>query len=213
MMTRKSLAGRAAGAVLSLIAVLSLGSCYLPIRFDAEVQVDRRGFYSMIFDGYVAYVPLYQDIVQKKVIPGSAEEKRRVANIKTDITRDSEVTEFTYYKEGIFKVHWERKGDLLQVGMVTFIRRNNAIVSLKYVKTSGLITLSAGGLSQVQRKQVLDAGLNVTGQLRLYTDARVGAQNASFVKDAPERGPGMKLYVWDLKSVMDPSPHLVLTPG
>lgn len=212
-MTRKSLAGRAGGAILALIAVLSLGSCYLPVRFDAEAQVDRRGFYSMIFDGYLAYVPLYQAIADKKVIPGSAEEKRRVEQIKTDITRDSEVTEFSYVKDGIFKVHWKKQGDLLATGMVTFIRRNNAVITLKYVKTTGLITLSAGGLSQVQRQQVLNAGLNMTGQLRLYTDARVGAQNATFVKDVPERGAGMKVYVWNIKSIEDPSPHLVLTPG
>ena len=191
-------------------ATLLLGSCYLPVKFDAEIELDRAGYYSMIFDGYLAEIPLYQDIVNKKIT--RAEEKKRVDVLRTDFTRDSAVKQFEYYKQGVFKVHWEKKGDLLRDRMVTFARRNEAMLTLKYVKTDRLITVSAGGMSTTQREQVLNMGLNVQGEIRVITDAKVVRHNATFTK-AAENKPGNTMYVWRLKSVMDPSPLLELQPG
>ena len=41
---------------LLLPVVLSafLGGCYIPIRFDAEIEIRRNGFYDFKFDGYLA---------------------------------------------------------------------------------------------------------------------------------------------------------------
>ena len=109
-------------------------------------------------------------------------------------------------------MHWEKKGDLLRDRMVTFARRNEAMLTLKYVKTDRLITVSAGGMSKTQREQVLNMGLNVQGEIRVITDAKVVKHNATFTQPAKNK-PGNTMYVWRLKSVMDPSPILELRPG
>ncbi len=192
------------------IAALALGSCYLPIKFDAEIEIDRAGYYSMIFDGYLAEVPLYEDVVGRKI--SAKEEQEKVAILRRDFTRDSAVKEFKYYKQGVFKVHWEKTGDLLRDRMVTFARRNEAMLTLKYVKTSRLISVSSGGMSKSQRQQVLDTGLNITGEIRVITDAKVVKHNATFTQPAKHK-PGRTMYVWRLKSVMDPSPSMVIQPG
>lgn len=194
---------------LAAVALL-LGSCYLPVKFDAEIEIDRAGYYSMIFDGYLAQIPLYEDLVAKKITAN--EEAERVAVLKRDFTRDSAVTEFEYFKQGIFKVHWEKRGDLLTGRMVTFARRNEAMLTLKYVKTTRMITVSAGGMSQAQRQQVLERGLNVTGEMRVITDATVVSSNATFSQPVPDR-PGWTMYVWRIENALSPSPLMEIQPG
>ncbi|WP_316976496.1 hypothetical protein [Shumkonia mesophila] len=209
-------ARRLAAAAGFLAAAALLAACYLPVRFDAEIEVDRSGFYSMIFDGYIVSVPLRQDLAQKKISP--AEEKEKVAVLTRDLARDKAFTEVAYQKQGIFKVHWARKDDLMRVGMVTFFRRNEAILTLKYLKDNkylknqGVIIMAAGDMSRTVRQQIADAGLNMTGEVRLITDAKVLEHNATEVKDAAGR-PGRKLYVWRLADLNAPTPHLVLVPG
>jgi len=110
-------------------------------------------------------------------------------------------------------VHWEKKGDLLRFGMVTFARRNEAILTLKYDKNSRQVTMTGAGTSEANEQQILDMGLNVTGELRLITDAEVIQHNASFVRDLPARGPGKKMYVWKIDSVKSATPNLILIPG
>ena len=196
--------------LVAAVLMMALSSCYLPVRFDAEIEIDRAGYYSMIFDGYLAHVPLYQDIVGKKIT--REQEMEKVARLKTDFLRDSASKEFKYHKQGVFKVHWEKKGDLLRHHMITFVRRNQAIIVLKYVKTKGLITVSAGGMSQSVRQQILDAGLNMTGEIRVITDARVIKSNATFTKKMKDR-PGKIMHVWRLENIMSPSPNMVIAPG
>lgn len=42
---------------LSVVTVmLVLTCCYMPIRFDAEIDVSRGGYYEFFFDGYLAKV-------------------------------------------------------------------------------------------------------------------------------------------------------------
>ena len=199
-----------AGPLMALIAVVGLASCYLPVRFDAEIEVDRAGYYSMIFDGYLADIPLYRDLAQKKISP--EEEQRQVALVRDDITRGDSVSEFKYYKNGIFKVHWAKKDDLMRFGMVTFLRRNEAILVLKYIKEKNLIVMTAGGMSTSVRQQIADAGLNITGELRFITDGKVLGHNATEVRDVAGQA-GKKMYIWRIADINSPSPRLEMQPG
>ena len=194
--------------VLAAFLVVTLGGCYLPVRFDMEVEVTRGGFYDIIFDGYLARVPLYDGIQKGKIKP--EEELKKVAIILTDLKHDTAVKQVSYIRQGHFKVHWEKKGDLLRAKMVTFVRRNEKILELKYVKTTGLITVSGKGIKQGDAKMLAEMGLNVEGQLRVITDARVLQHNAQSVKDRP---PGKKMYIWKIKSIFERAPNLVLAPG
>ena len=193
-------------ALALVVTAIVLGGCYMPARFDAEIEITRYGFYNIIFDGYLVSIPLYDGLRKGKISAG--EEKTKAANLKTDLTRDSAVKEFQYVKQGHFKVHWEKKGDLLRTKMVTFLRRNANIISLKYVRTTGRITMTGTAVAPSQAKRLAAMGLNITGELRLKTNANVVDHNATKVKKTKNRG---KLYIWKLKSIFDPSPNLVIS--
>jgi hypothetical protein len=83
--------------MLAGILLFSLSGCYMPIRFDAEIDIGRTGYYDLIFDGYLAKVELYQDIQEKKVTRD--EELLQVQQIKEDFERDSAVSDFKYYEK------------------------------------------------------------------------------------------------------------------
>ena len=194
--------------VLFVVALVgAVTGCYLPVRFDAEITLDRAGYYTMIFDGYLADVQLYKDLKDGKVSP--AEEREKVQLIKTDLTRDSSTKEFQYYNKGISKVHWEKSGDLLRTKMVTFFQRNENMLSMSYVRSKREITLRGTYLRQDQQQQIEQIGLNVQGEIRVITEARVVSHNATEVKERD----GKPMYVWKIQNVRSPSPKMVIIPG
>jgi len=203
-MTLKALMGK---VILLGAAALVLASCYLPARFDSEIEIDKAGYYSLKFDGYLADVGLYQGLKDGKISP--AEEKDKIAVIERDFTRDTSTKEFQYYRDGHFRVKWERAGDLLKAKTVTFIRRNELIFQLKYVENSGYVVLEGKSLTQTNRQRIRDSGLDMQGQLRVKTDMPIKSSNATSQKKDP-RDPRFTWLVWDVVSIMSPRPRAVL---
>jgi len=94
-------------AAVALLTAL-LAGCYLPIKFDAEVEITRNGYYSVIFDGYLVSIPLTLGLRDGTISP--LEENEKVGNTLKDFKRDSAVKEAKYFKQGRFKVNWQKKG-------------------------------------------------------------------------------------------------------
>jgi len=196
----------AAKAISLSVAAVILGSCYLPARFDAEIELDKAGYYSLKFDGYMADVGLYQGLKDGKISP--EEEKKKIAVIERDFARDASTKDFQYYREGHFKVNWERTGDLLKVKTVTFIRRNELILQLKYVEKSGYIVMEGKSITKENRQRIYDMGLNMQGQIRVKTDMPIKSHNATTEKKDP-RDPRFTWLAWDVASIMSPRPRAV----
>lgn len=190
------------------IILALLSSCYVPVRFDAEIKVTRRGYYTMIYDGYLVDIGLYNDLRQNKITADKEVEK--VDLIRTDlIGRDPSVKDFKYFNKGHFKVNWERKGDLLDAKMVTFLRRNEKFLTLKYIKEKGLAVMEGASISEVTAKQLADVGLGIEGEIRVITDLPVVDHNAAKVK-GDVKGFGEKTFIWKIKNFRDPVPKLVM---
>ncbi len=101
---RLRLASRA--LVLAAFLAATLGGCYLPLLFDAEVKIMRGGYYEMDFDGYLVWVPLYEGLRTGKISP--AEEEEKVERLTVDLTRDTAITDTRYFKLGSFRVRWKK---------------------------------------------------------------------------------------------------------
>lgn len=189
--------------VVAVFLVVALGGCYLPLRFDAEVKIMRGGYYEMDFDGYLVWLPLYEGLRTGKISP--AEEEEKVERLMVDLTRDTAITDTSYFKLGRFRVRWKKSGDLLRVKSVTFLRRNEIFIGIKYVKRTGLITLRGADVGKSARKRLVAMGLDSVGELRVKTDLPIVEHNATTIT-----GGKQKLLTWKIKSLFDPSPKLVL---
>ena len=185
---------------LAAVAVLLvLSGCYMPIRFDAEIDINRAGYYTFIFDGYLAKVELYQGLQEGKI--EREEELLQVQQIKEDFERDSAVSGFQYYEKGHFRVKYERSGDLLKAKTMTFFRRNEYILGISYNSETGQISMLGKSLSRA-------AGLDTSGELRVFSDANVVSHNATTVKPFPSKGPDYKMYTWKIQNLLAPTPAL-----
>jgi len=189
--------------LLTALLITPLNACYVPASFDAEIEVGRAGFYKIKFDGYMAETNLFNKVVRDKI--GQKEEKERVARLKTDLMRDSATKEFEYFKKGHFRIKWEKQGDILKSKMVSFLRRNENLLSISYVKSKGLVTIRGTPISKVNAQRMVDSGLGLQGSLKVITDAKVISHNATKVKDGEGR---KKIYYWIITSPFDPSPKL-----
>ena len=53
--------------ILPVVLSALLSGCYIPIRFDAEIEIHRTGAYDFKFDGYMASVELYKGLRDRKI--------------------------------------------------------------------------------------------------------------------------------------------------
>lgn len=189
-----------------LCAVLALTGCYMPIRFDAEIDINRAAYYQFYFDGYLAKVELFQDLQEKKITRD--EELAQVAQIKADFERDTATEAFQYYEKGHFRVKYTRSGDLLKTKTFTFFRRNEYILGLSYNKETGQVAMLGKSIDRDIKDRLRAAGLDTAGELRVFTNARVVSHNATSVKPFPSKGPDYKLYTWKIANLLAPTPSL-----
>ncbi|MEX2310842.1 MAG: hypothetical protein WD624_00165 [Rhodospirillales bacterium] len=183
-----------------------LSGCYMPIRFDAEIDIGRTGYYDFIFDGYLAKVELYQDLQENKI--SRDEELVQVTQIREDFERDSAVSGFKYYEKGHFRIKYVRSGDLLKAKTLTFFRRNEYILGLAYNKNTAQITMLGKSLSRDIKDRLRASGLDTSGELRVFTDAKVVSHNAGTVKPFPAKGAAYKVYTWKIQNLLAPTPVL-----
>lgn len=190
-----------------LIAVLS--GCYIPIRFDAEIEIHRTGAYDFKFDGYMASVELYKGLKEGKI--DAATERKKIEIIKTDFERDTSVKEFKYFKQGHFKVNWHRNGDLIRSKSVSFFNSTSEyIIGLRYNKNNRQISMSTKSVKKTAKKQLFDLGLNWSGKVRVFTDAKVLSHNATTVKKNKRLGGRFMTYTWDIKNIFAPTSSMVI---
>lgn len=191
--------------LLAAFLITGLSGCYVPVSFYTEVEISRTGYYEMKYDGYLAWAPLYKKLRNGTLSP--AEEREKVVQITTDLERDTAMREVRYMRRGRFKVDWRMSGDLFRAKMVTFVRQSDKIMTLKFIKDTGEVIFEGTSATRARARQLVDAGLNVAGDLRVKTDARVVSHNATSVTRNGARG---QIYAWKIKSVFDPPPRLVI---
>lgn len=194
---------RVAKFLFGALLLVSVSGCYVPASFDAEIEIGRTGFYKMKFEGYMAETNLFNKVVTEKISP--AEEKERIGVLERDLKRDSATKVFEYFKKGHFRIVWEKEGDILKSKMVSFLRRNENLLSISYVKDKAMVSIQGTPISKVNAQRMVDGGLGMRGSLTVTTDARVISHNATKVKDGEGR---KKIYIWRITSPFDPSPKL-----
>jgi len=185
------------------VVLISLSSCYIPASFDAEIDISRTGFYKVSFEGYMVENNLFTKVVKEKISP--KEEAERVERLKRDLTRDSATKLFEYFKKGHFRIKWEKEGDILKTKTLTFLRRNENILSISYIKTKALVSIYGTPISKINAQRMVDMGLGLQGSLKVTTDAKVLSHNANKVRDGEGR---KKIYTWVIQSPFDPAPSL-----
>jgi len=189
---------------LAALAVLAaLAACYLPDRFKSEVRLSPDGTYAISFYGDLIWAPLYRDIQKGKVPADQIAPK--IAEIESDLKRDSAFKTVESAGDGRFHVTYEREGRLQPTDLVTFVRRNAIILQLK-ATPDGKVHMDGSSIKPSDANEATMLGLAIQGEFRLITDAQVLSHNASRVTLYK----GYPVYIWTIENAFSPAPHLVM---
>ena len=185
-------------------ALLILSGCYLPDRFTLQINMQRNGEYAFIYEGDLLAFNFLRKIGAGEVSPTDADEIKVYEN---DLRRDSGFSEVSYLGQGRYRVKYRRQSNILERPSFNFVRRNAPFMTIKR-NAEGLITLTGDRPNKQYRDELVAKGFNTRGVVRLWTDARVLDHNANqVIQGNPTQ------YVWDIRSIQQPAPRLVLVPG
>ena len=94
---------------------------------------------------------------------------------------------------------------------MTFFGRNENMVSISYNKNTGRVLVAGRSFSEKQRKQMLDLGPGMSGEMHVVNvinDTNLIAYNATKVKKLSKRGPRFRMYTWEIKNIFDKTPSI-----
>jgi len=192
---------RAAAAVL---AVVLLSGCYLPDRFTLQINMQRDGEYAFIYEGDLLAFNFLRKIGAGDVSANDADE---IQVYDSDLRRDSGFSEVDYVGQGRYRVKYRRQSNILERPSFSFVRRNAPFMTIKR-NAQGLVTLTGDRPNKQYRDELVAKGFNTRGVVRLWTDARVLDHNANqVIQGSPTQ------YVWNIESIQQPAPRLILVPG
>ncbi|MFA7429447.1 MAG: hypothetical protein WCZ23_04770 [Rhodospirillaceae bacterium] len=194
--------------VILALAVPALASCYVPDDFLAEIRLARNGDYAMIFKGKLTWAPLWADIRSDKLTPEEVAEK--IAQIQSDLQRDTHFKSVESLGRGQFAVEYERTGRFTGTRKVTFVRRSAEILSME-LRTTGEIHIRTRNDPKLDMQNQLAAnGLNNRGRLRVITNTAVVLHNAQGTAEGGLPGfPDYTIYDWTITSSTKPMPMLI----
>lgn len=196
-------AGRALAAMVLAVALAVLSACYLPDEFKAEVRVAATGEYVLTYDGVLTWVPLYDDILSGRLRGAEAEQK--ILEMENDLRRDHSFRAVRSLGQGRYRVTYERTGQLDDSEMVTFVRRNANILSIKSLK-SGTITVAAASVAPAKARELKHLGLPMRGLLRVTTALPVTQHNANKVG----KSGAFSTYDWNVTENLRTGPKIIL---
>ena len=187
----------------SLLAVLLLAvGCYLPMNFQADLNIDKSGKFAFRYRGDILAVTLMRKISFGKV--KGTDIAKQAAIYKRDLGRDSGFKKIEHINNALFRVEFDRQGDIRYEKTFSFVRSNALFLALKRNK-DGTVEVFGDRPPKRLADALIERGVDVRGTFRVWTNANVVSHNAP---QAREGGP-QPVYQWVVKSFRDPPPKLV----
>ncbi|MEX2615659.1 MAG: hypothetical protein WD767_06155 [Alphaproteobacteria bacterium] len=192
--------------VLSLLAILLLaGGCYVPAKFEADLNIDESGKFAFRYTGNLLAVPLLRKLSFGEVTQENLAENAAI--YERDLARDSGFRKIEHLEGAIYGVEFDRQGDILREKTFSFVRSNAVFLAMKR-RRDGLIEVFGSRPPENLVDALIDYGFDVRGVFRIWTNAKVVSHNAPQSRE--EGSP--RVYQWRIQSMRDTPPSLILEP-
>ena len=83
-------------------------------------------------------------------------------------------------------------------------------MGVRFNKKTRRISMSGKSVKRDIKKQLDELGLGWTGQIRVFTDAKVISNNATGVKKNKRLGGRYMTYTWVVENIFAPTPSLII---
>lgn len=188
---------------LAALLMLALAGCYLPDRFEANINIDRTGDYAFEYRGDLISFNFLRKIGEGEVTGDDPEE---IAKYVSDLRRDSGFQSVDYIGQARYRVEYRRQNNILAVPNFSFVRRNSLVFNIKR-RMDGLVEIAGHRPVERYREELRAAGFEFDGVVRIWTNAEVVEHNADAVQEGPRT-----LYAWRIETMEREPPKLVLVP-
>jgi len=198
--------GRPLSRALAAIAVLLplVASCYVPDDFLVEIRVNRAGDFGLTYKGTLTWAPLWRNIRRGEL--SEAEIREKVANISDDLLRYPGFRHVKHEGAGRFRVFYQTSGHVEGEDSYYFLRSNARIIAI-ISRDDGVMVVRTHALTESNKADLLAAGMDTRGKMRVVTNRPVLQHNATDVKAAEN---GYMYYDWVVESVTQDSPRIVM---
>ncbi len=186
-----------------LAALLLVGGCYLPMNFEADLNIDKSGKFAFRYKGDIIAITLMRKISHGEVKSEDIAEQAKI--YKRDLARDSGFKKIDHVSYARFRVEFDRQGDITREKTFNFVRSNTLFLAVKR-RQDGDIEVHGDRPPQRLMDALIEINMDVRGIFRVWTNATVLRHNAT---QSREDGP-QPVYQWVIKSMRAPIPSLVL---
>mgnify|MGYP007047399677 CR=1 FL=1 len=188
-----------------IVALFLLGGCYVPAAFEADLNIDKSGKFAFRYKGNLLAVTLLRKLSFGEVTDKDLKEQADV--YKRDLARDTGFKKIEHLESAFYRAEFDRQGDIMKEKTFSFVRSNSQFLSVK-LRGDGLIELFGNKPPERLVNALIERGFDVRGVFRIWTNAKVISHNAPQSReDSPQ-----KVYQWQIKSMRDTPPSLILQP-
>lgn len=185
-----------------LFLVGFVSSCLFPEKFEAIISLNKNGKYSFVYDGVLTYVlAKAAEVEQGKLSP---KDEREIKKLEQEFLKDPNFKKVNYIGHGQFKVLYKREGTLNSP--MYFLSHETDIVSVTPIKDKK-VEIKGMKLTKKDIEQLQALNMKVDGRLTVTTNAKLLKHNANSV---PWLFGLLGAYKWQIKSLNDPAPYMLL---
>ncbi|WP_412776169.1 hypothetical protein [Thalassospira lucentensis] len=190
--------------LLALLMPVVLVGCYLPEAFTIDLSMERNGDYRLSYRGL-----LVQPTITEGLLDGTLDadaEKEKVSVVLADLKRDSGVRQLTYNGRGVFNIVYERRSNIMRDKSFVFVRRNSRILEMFFYTDSNTVEIRGGFVPDRYEERLTALGYQMTGKIEVRTSAGIRSHNA----DEFTKVGGQNRLRWEIKSITDPVPNVII---
>jgi len=175
--------------MLILLMALLLTSCWIPEKFNVNINVKDDGSSSFVYDGVIAFGPALEAATKGKLKERDEERlKKKIEKIK----KDSNVKKVDYLGKGRYQVLIEKEIALGEhYNLMNFFKINS--------DKNGTITIKGAKINAKTEKELNSIGAKVEGTINLSIEDGVKIINDN-IDNKPKFFGLFGGYSWDITS-------------
>lgn len=188
--------------LLAILIPFFLCTCLAPEDFEVNANIDKTGKLKFSYQGLLVHINARKNFLEKGEIPKADEDF--IKKFQESITKDQRYKKVSYLGGGKFQVAYEYEGTVKEP--FHFIVEEDNFFSI-VPKSGNRVEVLCYQAGAATRAKLAEAQVQVRGRFTVTTDARVLAHNA---EGAPGQAEAPGVYRWEIKSLEDPAPYLLL---
>jgi hypothetical protein len=189
--------------ILIAVGFLVISGCYMPHNYEISMQIDPSGDYAFEYKGELTHLGFLQKIGRKEIDKQQTQDY--IGVYERDLRRDVGFSTVEYMGNARYRVEYKRQGNIKKQRSFSYVRRQGWFMRFS-MPEPGILELKGNKLPKRYIDELMSSGFNSRGFIRIWTKAKVGFHNATREQVIG----GLTLYEWDVRSMRDPTPRMII---